>query len=280
MGERPGPGDDAIVLEDDEGVATTQANESAEVHAIGEWHAPHDGAECFSRPSEDGDTRGPAHRRERPGGEDRRAEPDAVLASEHALKGLAVPDLEGALEVAVARERVRPVGHAGGLGLVRPHDGPQPGLEPRIHLPRLAAARDGVQAPGRGSQRKQRDKQEIRDEFESEAHLDPTIEFSAVLPITTLKWIGKDGGKLSRILVIVVVALTFGAAVLAAVNLPSLVVNRSAPVVAPPLAIAPGSSAGGPTVVRAAPIPQAAPGRTAPAPAPVVFQAPVTAATT
>jgi len=36
------------------------------------------------------------------------------------------------------------------------------------------------------------------------------------------------------------------------VNLPSLVVNRSAPVTAPPLAIAPGSGTGGPTVVRAA----------------------------
>src|SRR3954453_184404 len=105
------------------------------------------------------------------------------------------------------------------------------------------------------------------------------MEFSAVLPITTLKWIGKDGGKLSRILVIVVVALTFGAAVLAAVNLPSLVVNRSAPVTAPPLAIAPGSSAAGPTVVHADGIPQPTRGRTAPAPAPVVFQAPVTAAT-
>ena len=102
---------------------------------------------------------------------------------EHALEGLAVPHLEGALETPVVRERGRPVGHAAGLGLVRADHGPQPGLEPGIHLAGLAAARDGMEAPGRGPQRKQGDKQEIRDEFEPEAHLDPTMEFSAVLPI-------------------------------------------------------------------------------------------------
>ena len=81
-----------------------------------------------------------------------------MLACEHALKGLAVPHLEGTLEPPVVRERGRPVGHAGGLGLVRADYGPQPGLEPGIHLARLTAARDGVQAPGRGPQRKQGDK--------------------------------------------------------------------------------------------------------------------------
>src|SRR5215831_14796196 len=116
--------------------------------------------------SGDDDPRSAADRLLRPERQKRRVEPEVGRGRQQAAQRPGVTALERALEARADGERTRPVVGCRELVRVCRVHRAQPRLEADVNASGLAAPGDRVQPPRRGPQRKERDKQEIRDEFD------------------------------------------------------------------------------------------------------------------
>ena len=165
------------VHDDDELVGRGEAHAPTQRRdgRVAQRHSGDEGSEDVAARSGDGEPQRRADRPRGADGEERRAQAEVRARRQQAAQLLPVVPLEGPLEAAAVGEGPGPGRSALELFLVRSDHREQARLEPDVDAAGLAAPRNCVQTPRRSPQRKQRDEQEIRDEFELKAHVDPTI---------------------------------------------------------------------------------------------------------